>query len=316
MAAAKRSKKVAARRGRRVGDGNGAAAGIPAGNHHSTGHPKGILVMIGGREDKEGERAILREVVARARKRSVVVATISSGYPRDQWVAYSGLFKELAASDVAWLDLEERGGAFGEKGVALLSSAGCVFFTGGDQVRITSRLSGTPLEAAVRDLYQRGGVVAGTSAGATAMSEVMLIAGQDEHLTKIRNSLHMAPGLGLLPGVIVDQHFAERGRLNRLVGAVAQNPRLLGIGLDENTAIVVEGDCFQVMGSGSVYVVDALGESYTNLHEADDNEPMTIFDLRLHILSAGARFDLSTRRPERGGQRKAQPDSAKAMTSR
>ena len=175
---------------------------------------------------------------------------------------------------MAWLDLEERGGAFGEKAVELLASASCVFFTGGDQVRITSGLAGT-CSRRVRDLYQRGGVVAGTSAGADAMSEVMLIAGQDEHLTKIRNSLHMAPGLGLLPGVIVDQHFAERGRLNRLVGAVAQNPRLLGIGLDENTAIVVEGDCFQVMGGGAVYVVDALGESYTNLHEADSDEPMT-----------------------------------------
>ena len=284
MAAAKSGKKAAVRRG----------------------PPKGILVIIGGKEDREGERAILREVVARAGKGRVVVATISSGYPREQWTAYSELFKELSASDVAWLDLEERGGAFGEKAVELLSSAGCVFFTGGDQVRITSRLSGTPLEAAVRDLYQRGGVVAGTSAGATAMSEVMLIAGQDEHLSKIRNSLHMAPGLGLLPGVIVDQHFAERGRLNRLVGAVAQNPRLLGIGLDENTAIVVEGDCFQVMGSGSVYVVDALGESYTNLHEADSDEPITIFDLKLHILSAGARFDLATRRPHRTERRKSE----------
>ena len=142
------------------------------------------------------------------------------------------------------------------------------------------------------------------------MSEVMLIAGQDEHLTKIRNSRHMAPGLGLLPGVIIDQHFAERGRLNRLVGAVTQNPRLLGIGIDENTAIVVEGGCFQVLGGGSVHVVDALGESYTNLRDTDSDESMTVFDLRLHILSAGARFDLATRRPSRGEQRKR----ARSMT--
>jgi cyanophycinase len=146
------------------------------------------------------------------------------------------------------------------------------------------------------------------------MSEVMLIAGQDEHLTKIRNALHMAPGLGLLPGVIIDQHFAERGRLNRLVGAVTQNPRLLGIGIDENTAIVVDGAGFHVVGAGSVHVVDALGESYTNLHDTDGDDSMTVFDLRLHILSAGARFDLATRRPSRGEQRKRPRRSADGVT--
>jgi cyanophycinase len=312
MSAKKSSKKSASRTGdRRAASeprppaGNAPATAVASGPHvvatanHDGKPPQGALVIIGGKEDKEGERQILKEVVARARKKSVVIATISSGYPREQWTAYSKLFKELQASDVSWLDLEERGGAYGEKGVDLLAAAGCVFFTGGDQVRITSRLGGTPLDAAVRELYHRGGVVAGTSAGASAMSEVMLIGGQGEHTTKIRNSLHMAPGLGLLPGVIIDQHFAERGRLNRLVGAVAQNPRMLGIGLDENTAIVVERDCFQVMGSGSVYVVDALGESYTNLHDAESDEPMTIFDLKLHILSAGSKFDLAARRPGR-----------------
>jgi cyanophycinase len=320
MNATKKSKKSSRTSGRPAAGapepGNGAAA-VASGPHmvatpnHDGTPAKGTLVIIGGKEDKEGERQILKEVVRRAPRKSVVIATISSGYPRQQWTAYSQLFKELSASEVSWLDLEERGGAFGEKGVGLLDSAGCVFFTGGDQVRITSRLGGTPLDAAVRELYHRGGVVAGTSAGASAMSEVMLIGGQGEHTTKIRNSLHMAPGLGLLPGVIIDQHFAERGRLNRLVGAVAQNPRMLGIGLDENTAIVVEKDRFQVMGSGSVYVVDALGESYTNLHEAESDEPMTIFDLRLHILSAGSKFDLASRRPGRDGRgKKAKQKSA------
>jgi cyanophycinase len=121
----------------------------------------------------------------------------------------------------------------------------------------------------------------------------------------------MAPGLGLLPGVIIDQHFAERGRLTRLVGAVAQNPRMLGVGIDENTAIVVCGDCFEVMGGGTVYVVDALGESYTNLSEADGDQSMTIFDLKLHILSAGAKFDLATRRPARA-ERKGRSERRKS----
>src|SRR5688572_162764 len=220
---ARKAGKVATGHG---GNGHGVSGGAIAGNGAPV--PKGTLVIIGGKEDKEGEREILRDVVARMRDGSMVVATISSGYPREVWNAYSRLFRELGVGEVSWLDLEERGGAFGVKACELLSAANAVFFTGGDQVRITSRLAGTPLEHCVRELYYRGGVVAGTSAGATAMSEVMLIAGQNEHLTKIRTSLHMAPGLGLLPGVIIDQHFAERGRLNRLVGAVTQNPRLLG----------------------------------------------------------------------------------------
>jgi cyanophycinase len=113
----------------------------------------------------------------------------------------------------------------------------------------------------------------------------------------------MAPGLGLLPGVIVDQHFAERGRMGRLVGAVSQNPRLLGIGIDEDTAIVVEDGHFQVLGAGAAYVVDALGESYTNVSEGHPDDLVAAFDLRLHILSAGSRFDLRSRRPQRPAER-------------
>jgi cyanophycinase len=118
----------------------------------------------------------------------------------------------------------------------------------------------------------------------------------------------MAPGLALLPGVIIDQHFAERGRMGRLVGAVAQNPRLLGIGIDENTAIIAQGDSFEVMGDGAVYVVDALGESYTNISEADPEDIMAVFDLRLHILSPGSTFDLKTRRPSRPPNGDAKPN--------
>lgn len=122
-----------------------------------------------------------------------------------------------------------------------------MFFSGGDQLRISSQIGDTPVEERVREIHERGGLVAGTSAGASVMSETMLVKGTSGESHKI-GDLHMAPGLGLVRDVIIDQHFAERGRFGRLFGAVAHNPRELGLGIDEDTAIVVEGERFEVIG--------------------------------------------------------------------
>jgi len=130
---------------------------------------------------------------------------------------------------------------------------------------LAARVGGAPICDRIRDLLARGGTVAGTSAGASAMSETMLVGGPDE--SHRIDTVQMAPGLGFIAGVIIDQHFAERGRLGRLVGAVAQNPRLLGIGLDEDTPVIAEAAGFRVLGSGAVYVVDGVRESYTNVSE-------------------------------------------------
>jgi cyanophycinase len=265
------------------------------------------LIVVGGREDKENGCEILSTVVARARKGSIAVVTVASREPDNLWAIYSRVFRELGAADVRRVDVEERGGASGEEAIDIVRHASGVFFTGGDQVRITSHLGGTALCDEIRGVFRRGGVIGGTSAGASAMSETMLIAGENEQSVRVRESLHMAPGLGLMPSVIIDQHFAERGRMGRLVGAVAQNPRMLGVGIDENTAIVAHGRYFDVIGTGGVYVVDALGESYTNVAEADPEDLMAVFDLRLHILSPGSRFDLRTRRPAPPRPHKATP---------
>jgi cyanophycinase len=180
--------------------------------------------------------------------------------------------------------------------LSVLEGAGAVFFTGGDQLRITSRIGGAPVCERIREIFSRGGVIAGTSAGASAVSETMLVSAPSSESHKV-DSLQMAPGLGFLRGVIIDQHFAERGRLGRLVGAVAQNPRLLGIGIDEDTAVVAEAQHFRVIGAGAVYVIDGMRESYTNVSEEEPGEVMSVFDLRLHILSGGDHFDLQSRRP-------------------
>src|SRR3954463_8024128 len=258
----------------------------------------GSLVIIGGHEDKKNGKEILREVSGRIRNGKLVVATVATEHPEEVWDEYRRLFKSLGVNTLAHLHIESRSDAFASDKLAALDGAGAVFFTGGDQLRITSRIGGAPICERIRQIFERGGTIAGTSAGASAMSETMLVSGPSDQSHKL-DAVQMAPGLGLINGVIIDQHFAERGRLGRLVGAVAQNPRLLGVGIDEDTAVIAEADRFIVIGRGAVYVIDGTRESYTNVSEEKPDSVMSVFDLRLHILSDGDRFELETRRPEK-----------------
>lgn len=173
-------------------------------------------------------------------------------------------------------------------------------FTGGDQLKITSQLGDTAFYDRLMAIYEKGGVVAGTSAGASAMCETMLVRGTGSETHRI-GDLHMAPGLGLLKDVIIDQHFAERGRMGRLLGAVAQNPRVLGIGIDEDTAIVVENeDRFRVIGSGGVSILDAGNMTHSNIADEETDRALSIFGVHLHVLSHGDAFDLRRRKPTPG----------------
>jgi cyanophycinase len=138
--------------------------------------------------------------------------------------------------------------------------------------------------------------VAGTSAGASVMSETMLVGGASSATHRI-GDLHMAPGLGLVRDAIIDQHFAERGRFGRLIGAVAHNPRVLGIGIDEDTAAIVEDRLFRVIGSGAVYVVDGASVTYCNLAEAKPDRVLAMHGMTVHVLGTGDRYDLAKRNP-------------------
>lgn len=258
----------------------------------------GILIIIGGHEDHEGERVILKEVAAHVKNGRLVLATVASHEPEGYLEKYRTAFSDLGVTKVDELYIEERGEAASEEKLAGLRDVEAVFFSGGDQLRITSLIGDTPIYDQVHEIFRSGGVIAGTSAGASAMSETMLVRGSNASSFRI-GDLSMAPGLGLLPNVIIDQHFAERGRIGRLIGAVSQNPRVLGIGIDEDTAIVVRGHRFKVIGSGAVYLVDAGNVTHSNIAEAAAAEALSIYDLKLHVLSAGDAFDLESRRPER-----------------
>jgi len=257
---------------------------------------RGPLIVIGGGEDKEGRREILREVARHLNGGKLIIATVASHEPEGYFESYQKAFVDLGITDVVELYVRDRSETLHPDKLRVFDGATGVFFSGGDQLRISSQIGDTPIEQRVREIHERGGLIAGTSAGASVMSETMLVKGTSGESHKI-GDLHMAPGLGLVRDVIIDQHFAERGRFGRLFGAVAHNPRELGIGIDEDTALVVEGHHFEVIGSGCVYVVDGAGITHSNIAEARPERALSMYDLRLHVLSAGDTFDLSKRRP-------------------
>jgi cyanophycinase len=257
---------------------------------------QGTLIVIGGHEDHEGDRVILKEVAKLVTNRRLVLATVASHSPEGYLEKYRSSFGQLGIAEVKELYLDDRVEAAHQEKLDALKGVDAVFFSGGDQLRITSQIGGTPLFDRIREIFETGGVIAGTSAGASAMSETMLVKGPNSSSYRI-GDVRMAPGLGLLPNVIIDQHFAERGRIGRLLGAVSQNPRELGIGIDEDTAIVVTGQEFRVVGSGAVYLVDASAVTYSDVAETRANSAPSIYDLKLHVLSDGETFNLLNRRP-------------------
>jgi cyanophycinase len=262
---------------------------------------QGTLIVIGGHEDKEQDKEILREVSRRAGSGKLVVTTVASQSPDELWEQYREIFRELGVKKIEHLDIRERGEALSEDCAGVLDGATAVFFTGGDQLKITSQIGDSRVYQKITELVERGGTVAGTSAGASVMSSTMLISGPGDQSPNVSDAIRMAPGLGLLPDIVVDQHFAERGRLGRLIAAIAQNPRYLGVGIDEDTAIIVhDAKSFEVIGSGAVYVLDGSGISYSNLAEEQQEREitLTVHDVKVHLLGSGFGFDLRERRPQ------------------
>jgi len=176
-----------------------------------------------------------------------------------------------------------------------LGEASGIFFTGGNQLRLTTLLGGTPVAKLIRTRNAHGVTVGGTSAGASILSEHMIAFG-DEGASVISGSVRLAPGLGLTNRFIIDQHFRQRDRLGRLLTAIAYNPFAVGIGLDEDTAAFIGPDeTVEVEGSGGVTVVDASDVSYSSIDAIAEGQPVCMLGLRLHILVAGATFNLHTR---------------------
>ncbi|MGZ3692845.1 MAG: cyanophycinase [Bdellovibrionota bacterium] len=256
----------------------------------------GSLIIVGGAEDKLDELLILREIARRAGHGKLIVATMASEVPHEVWPIYHKIFRKLGVRAMEHLDISQPDEARAVNVEKLFSGATVFFFTGGDQLKITTKLGGSPIIKRLFEFLNHGGTIAGTSAGAAVMGKTMLVGGANSETHKVGNWL-MAPGLGFVEDLIIDQHFAQRERVGRLMGAIALNPGVLGAGIDENTAIIVENGSFRVIGENAVYVIDGRDVSYTNISEATAEKTMSIHDVKLHILAGSECFDLQTRRP-------------------
>jgi len=256
----------------------------------------GHLIVIGGAEDKIRDRVILSRFVALAggsQARIAVIATASS-FAVEVGERYRQVFTDLGAAHVDPILAQARSVANDETFARLVERATGIFLTGGNQLRLSSTIGGTRLSRAIEERHHAGAVVAGTSAGASALSTHMIAFGASG-LTPKQRMAQISAGLGLLPGVIIDQHFQQRNRLGRLLALVAQNPSLLGIGIDEDTAGVVTPDhVFEVIGRGSVTIVDGTAAE-TDAWEVAGHRPLMVSNVVMHSLPAGYRFDLRRR---------------------
>lgn len=258
----------------------------------------GELVIIGGAEDKEGDCRILREFLRRAGglQARIVVMTVATGLPGEVGEQYTQIFHRLGAENVQVVDTARREDASDPRAIEAVSQATGVFFTGGNQARITECLKDTELEAALHKRFSEGAIIAGTSAGAAMMPDKMIVQGEGETNPR-REVAVMDRGMGFLPNVIIDQHFAQRGRLGRLVSALVQEPASLGFGIDENTAIVVSGKIVEVVGEGAVTIVDESTATHTNVDQLLQDEALAMCGATLHLLPEGYKFDLEKRSP-------------------
>jgi cyanophycinase len=260
---------------------------------------QGTLMLVGGAEDKKGKCEILSRFVqlSGGENSRLMVVTAASQEAGEVGQEYVDLFDRLGAGHIESVNIFKREQASETRYLAALTKTTGVYFTGGDQLRLTSLLGGTGFDLALHRAYQQGTVIGGTSAGASVMSETMIVEGDEEEAPK-KNTVRMSPGMGLISGVVVDQHFAQRGRLGRLLASVAQNPCILGLGLDEDTAVIAgRDDCLQVLGSQTVTIVDGQPITSTNVSESGPSQPLALMDVLVHVLPAGFRFDLKRRRP-------------------
>jgi cyanophycinase len=257
---------------------------------------KGTLIIVGGREDKTGNMVILKEIAERTGSDKMVLATLASRVSDEIWEDYRRIFKLMGVRKISHFYIDQPEQAHQFENLQAFEDAKTVFFTGGDQLKITTKIGGTPIFDRILEIYNNGGLIAGTSAGAAAMGTTMLVGGGSSESHKVGNWM-MAPGLGFVKDILIDQHFAQRGRIGRLLGAVALNPGVLGIGIDEDTAIVVREGNFKVIGSNAVYVIDGHDVSYTNISEAAAEKTMSMHDVRLHILSDGESYKFNSRTP-------------------
>lgn len=260
----------------------------------------GHLLVIGGAEDKYNERRILKKFLelAGGEKAEILIVPVASDFPEFAADIYVQAFRRLGVANPRVLRATSRQDVFQADADALLDGVTGVFMTGGDQMRLVSILGGTKFAQILRKMAAETNLVlAGTSAGAAGMSTSMIVRGESTPHPQ-KNSVRLSPGLGMLSNIIIDQHFTERGRISRLITAVSYNPYNLGIGIDENTAIILDNEgVLEVFGNGTVTIVDGSQITYNEIAEVDEHQAFSVCGVQLHILGDGLVYDYFGRTP-------------------
>jgi cyanophycinase len=261
------------------------------------GSAQGAVLAAGGAEDKVNRREILERVVREAggRRARIAVLPTASEIPEERAAFYVAAFRALGAANAHHVPITVRADAHVAANVGAIRASTGVFLTGGDQSRLVDVLGGSPALGAIVERLRRGGVVAGTSAGASAFSATMIIGGQTG-LQIHKDAVKLAPGLGIIGRLIIDQHFSQRDRLGRLLTAVALQPGCLGVGIDEDTAIVYSGaGQLEVVGTGQVFILDGSRAAANDVNQTPPSRPFTLSGVQLHVLPEGGRFDVQAR---------------------
>ena len=257
--------------------------------------PKGLLVAIGGKEDKENDLQILTTVMylANKEKKRIEIITTASQHPEEVGSDYYRIFTKDPNHTVGLLHISTREQAADVSFLERISNADVIFFTGGDQLRITSILGGSPIESEILRRYQEEFcIIAGTSAGASAMSKTMINSGDSRQALR-KGTINVSSGIGLIDNAIIDTHFVERGRFSRLMQTVSMNPRNTGIGLGEDSGIVIEDGCIlKAIGGGITVILDGQNLEYTNVANINSDESIAIENLVIHTIVDGYGYDL------------------------
>ncbi|WP_412561779.1 MULTISPECIES: cyanophycinase [Winogradskyella] len=273
---------------------------------------KGTLIPIGGNEDKGIEddemytldfidEGILSHVVREAGgiDANIVVIPTASSIPVEVGENYLTAFSTLGCKNIDVLDIRSKEDSETENAIALIKNADCVMFSGGDQSKIANKIGGSTIHKILLDRYknEKGFVIAGTSAGAMAMAKEM-VAGGSAAESFVKGAVKMYKGLGLIPELIIDTHFIRRGRFGRISEAVAQFPKLIGLGLAEDTGLIIKNNRFEVIGSGMVIVFDGRKIKHNNHSVLQEGTPMSLTNMKTHILSNGDRFNIKNQKIE------------------
>lgn len=274
-------------------------------------YPKGKLLIIGGAEYKTDAPAdfleqlneytryeILSELLLTSKNRKIEIITTGSGFPDEVKKSYQKIFHQMGYTNLGFLPIHSRSEARKKSYLIRAREAGVIFFAGGDQFRLSTILGGTAIVEIIKTRYkcEKDFIVAGTSAGAMVMSSVMISQGGLTEALIYRNLMTSA-GLGLLPSCIIDTHFIKRGRFGRLAHAIIMNPDKLGIGLGEDTALIIKrGTDAECRGSGMVVIIDGRNIGQTNITTVREGEAVFVENLKVHLLVKGCRFSINNRK--------------------